>query len=71
MPMRNYIVPLHSFPHGIFNVLVPKTVDDAIYHRDHQSGDCGRHLVPVQGAAGTRPHVHEETRAVEEGPSGQ
>lgn len=71
MPMRNYIVPLHSFPHGIFNVLVPKTVDDGVYHRNHQSRDYGHHLVLVQGVAGTRSHVHEETRTIEEGPSSQ
>lgn len=67
MPMKNYIIPLHSFPHGIFNVLVPKTVDDGIYHRNHQSRD----YVLVQGVAGTRSHVLEETRTIEEGPSSQ
>lgn len=71
MPMRKYVVPFHSFPHGIFNVLISEAIDNGVHQRNHHSIEYRHYLVLAEGISGTGSHVHEETRAIEEGHSSQ
>jgi hypothetical protein len=61
----------YQFSHGIFNFLVPETIDEGVQHRDHHSVEHRHHFVLVSRVSGPGHHIDECNGPIEQDDSSE